>query len=511
MATLLAPAPVAAPVRPMLRVLACGSVDDGKSTLLGRLIHDAAGLYADQEAAVGDDFAGLFDGLEAEREQGITIDVAYRYFATPARKFIVVDTPGHEQYTRNMVTGASNADLAIVLVDATRGITPQTRRHSRIVRLLGLRTVVLAVNKLDLVGFSQERFDGIVADYHAFAATIGLTGIDAIPIAAKHGDNVTEPSARLAWYRGPTLLDLLEQADVRREGGDAFVMPVQSVMRVDQRLRWLAGTIAAGSAEVGDMVRVLPGGQRAHVAAFLHGNVGRAGEAVSVRLAEEVDFARGDVLVGDGAPVAGADRVTADLVWFGEQPLAPGARYLAKLGHRTVGARVTSVRDVFDPGTGGHGPARTVAINDIATVTVGFDAALAVARFEDSTALGGFILIDPATQATVAAGLVRAIDRRTSVAVATAYRIVADSDARERTGLALIAALAAEGRRPVLIDDVTFADLKLPGGDDAALGALVRLVEAAGGTPVLALAASTGVGTAFRPGDRLTVAADWVI
>ncbi|WP_419808262.1 sulfate adenylyltransferase subunit 1 [Sphingomonas sp.] len=509
MATLLAPALVAATSRPMLRVLACGSVDDGKSTLLGRLIHDAAGLYADQRP-VDDDFAGLFDGLEAEREQGITIDVAYRYFATPARKFIVVDTPGHEQYTRNMVTGASNADLAIILIDATQGITRQTRRHSRVVRLLGLTHVVLAVNKLDLVGFSADRFAAIVADYRAFAATIGIEQFEAIPLAAKHGDNVVERSARTGWYAGPTLLDVLEEADVRRDGDDGFVMPVQSVLRVGQRGRWLQGTVASGTARAGDAVRVLPGGQRAHLASFLAGDSAGSGQAVSVRLAEEVDCARGDVLVAEGSAIVAADKVTADLVWFGEQALVPGARYLLKLGHRTVGARVASVRDVFEPETGAHGPARVIAANDIATVTVGFDAALAVAPFDRNTALGGFILIDPATQATVAAGLVRATGGA-DPAVATAYRVEADTEARAPTARALMEELDAAGRRPALIDDVTLADLKLPRGDEAALGALVRLLERAGATPVLAIGAPTAIGTPFRPDDTLTAPQDWVI
>ncbi|WP_425228924.1 sulfate adenylyltransferase subunit 1 [Sphingomonas sp.] len=507
MATLLADAPVLTQPRPMLRVLACGSVDDGKSTLLGRLIHDAAGLYADQ-APVDDDWAGLFDGLEAEREQGITIDVAYRYFATPARKFIVVDTPGHEQYTRNMVTGASNADLAIVLVDATRGVTRQTRRHSRIVRLLGLRRVVLAVNKMDLAGFSADRFAEIVAEYRSFARAVGLPLVDAVPLAAKHGDNVAGPSAAMPWYDGATLLDLLEAADARRDEGGAFVMPVQSVLRAGQRDRWLAGSVASGAAAAGDAVRVLPGGQRARLARVLHRDCAAAGQAVSVQLADDVDCARGDVLVADGSPAIAADRVTADLIWFGEQPLTPGARYLVKLGHVTAGARVTGVRDVFDPDTGAHGHARAIGANDIATVTVGFDRQLAVTPFEAGPALGGFILIDPATQATVAAGLVRDAGYAADPVLATVYRV--EGEERQATTQALHAALDAAGRRPVLVDDDLLAELALPAGDTA-LGRLVRLLEGTGATPILSLAAPTALGTPYRPGDPLTADPDWVI
>ncbi|WP_375401849.1 sulfate adenylyltransferase subunit 1 [uncultured Sphingomonas sp.] len=510
----LAERPVAATDGSILRVLACGSVDDGKSTLLGRLMHDAKGLYADQVDAIDGDYAGLFDGLEAEREQGITIDVAYRYFATPARKFIVIDTPGHEQYTRNMVTGASNADVAVILVDAARGVTRQTRRHSRIVRLLGIRHVVIAVNKMDLVGFARASFDAIASDYAALARQLGLARYDAIPLVARDGDNVADRSARLGWYAGPTLLDLLETLTVAPPA-DEFALPVQLVTRASPRERRLGGTVASGTLRAGDAVRILPADRPARVAdlATADGGTGPAGsgDAVSVRLADEVDCARGDVLVGAGSSVMGASRVAADLIWLGDDALVPGRRYLAKLGHRTVGARVLSVRDVFEPDTGLHGPPRTIGANDVATVAVGFDARVAAAPFDRVPALGGFILIDPTDDATVAAGLIRVVAPEGEAVLDDAYRVLAAPEDLLRTADALVGQLRSAGRTPVVIDRALLDELGLVADDASALAALARLLRSVGATPVMALPDPPAIGAAFGAGQRLAGEQDWVI
>jgi bifunctional enzyme CysN/CysC len=409
----------------MLRFITCGSVDDGKSTLIGRLLYDARAVFADQldslaadSARVGTqganlDFALLVDGLAAEREQGITIDVAYRFFATERRKFIVADTPGHEQYTRNMVTGASTADLAVILIDARKGVLTQTRRHSRLVALVGIRQVVLAVNKMDLIGHDQTRFDAIVAEYCAFAASIGIDAVTAIPLSGLSGANVAQASAEMPWYHGPTLLEHLETVpvpgDAAADGG--FRMPVQWVNRPDQDFRGFAGTIAAGSVAVGDPVRVVPSGRTSRIARVLAPDGERrqaqAGEAVTLVLADEVDCSRGDVIAAAGDPPAATDRFSATLVWLADQPMVPGRGYWLKLASQTVGASVAAPEHVVDVDTGAELAAATLELNDIGAADVTLDRAVAFEAYDRSVDLGGFILIDRTSNATVAAGMIR--------------------------------------------------------------------------------------------------------
>ncbi|WP_375428617.1 sulfate adenylyltransferase subunit 1, partial [uncultured Sphingomonas sp.] len=340
----------------LLRFITCGSVDDGKSTLIGRLLHDTRAVFDDQMAAleadsarVGTqgaeiDFALLVDGLAAEREQGITIDVAYRYFATARRKFIVADTPGHEQYTRNMVTGASTADLAVILVDARKGVLTQTRRHGYLVNLLGVRQIVLAVNKMDLVGWDRARFEAIVVDYAAFAEGIGAAPATAIPISGFRGDNVIGPSANMPWYDGPALLGYLETVEVDAEAARPFRMPVQWVNRPDLDFRGFAGTVAGGSVKPGDAVRVLPSGRTTTVARVVtfDGDLEEAeeGRAVTLTLADEVDCSRGDVLAAAGDPSEVADQFEATIVWMDDTPMLPGRGYWLKLATQTVTAQV---------------------------------------------------------------------------------------------------------------------------------------------------------------------------
>ncbi|MGZ6019179.1 MAG: sulfate adenylyltransferase subunit CysN, partial [Phenylobacterium sp.] len=341
----------------LLRFLTCGSVDDGKSTLIGRLLYDSKMIFEDQLAALeadskkvgtqgGEiDFALLVDGLAAEREQGITIDVAYRFFSTDKRKFIVADTPGHEQYTRNMVTGASTADAAVILIDARKGVLTQTRRHSYLVSLLGIRHVVVAVNKMDLVAWSQPRFDEIVADYAAFAEQIGIKTFAAIPMSALKGDNITEPSEQSPWYSGPPLMRWLEDAPVEDDLRDKpFRMPVQWVNRPNLDFRGFSGQIASGVVRQGDRIKALPSGRESTVERIVTftGDLDEAvaGQSVTLTLADEIDVSRGDVLAEAGRPPAVADQFEATLVWFDEEPMLPGRPYLLKLGTRTVAAQV---------------------------------------------------------------------------------------------------------------------------------------------------------------------------
>ena len=531
--------PEAAPRLPTLRFIACGSVDDGKSTLLGRLLHDAQALASDQlEALAADsarrsrdaepDYALLLDGLEAEREQGITIDVAYRYFASARRTFIVADTPGHEQYTRNMVTGASTADLAIILVDATRGVVRQTRRHSRIVRLLGIGQVVLAVNKMDLVGFDRARFDAIVADYRAFAARIGIAHATAVPVAAKAGDNVVARSARTGWYRGPTVLEALETAVAPRRSDAGFAMPVQAVLRPDADFRGYAGQVAAGAVTPGQALRVLPAGTPVRVARIVAPAGDRpsagAGESALLTFAEEADCSRGDVLVGEGTSVGTGDAIEATLVWMADEPLAIGRRMLLKLATRTVPARVVAVHSVFDADSGEAGPARALRLNDIARATLHLDQRVALDLYERSRALGGFILIDPHGHDTAAAGLVEAFALRHRRRVAPGIRWVdAPADALPRLGAALAARLREGEATVVLLDEARLADLNA-GADPAEAArrtaAVAQLLRDAGMAVVLALPGANW--PEIQGGERVTAAAieaaateapalDWVI
>jgi bifunctional enzyme CysN/CysC len=414
----------------LLRFITCGSVDDGKSTLIGRLLYECRALAADQLQALdadsrrfgttgeAPDFALLLDGLSAEREQGITIDVAYRFFASARRRFIVADCPGHEQYTRNMATGASTADLAVILMDASKGILRQTRRHSTIVKLFGVRHVVLAVNKMDLVDFSEDAFRAIEADYRLLADSLGIADVTAIPLAARDGDHVTVRSARMPWYAGPTLLEALEAAplDMTERAQGHFRMPVQWVNRPNAAFRGFAGQIAAGSIAPGDPLKILPSGREARVARVVtaDGDLARgvAGQSVTITFDREEDVSRGDILCAAGHPAPIADRIEATLLWMDEAPLLPGRPYLLKLGTRTVGAIVADIRHGIDIETNGERPAKTLELNDIAIVELSLDRAIAFDPFADCRETGAFILIDRLSNATSGAGVVNAALRR---------------------------------------------------------------------------------------------------
>ncbi|GAC1611628.1 MAG: sulfate adenylyltransferase subunit CysN [Mycobacteriales bacterium] len=413
----------------LLRFLTCGSVDDGKSTLIGRLLYESHMVFEDHLAALeadskrvgtqGDalDFALLVDGLGAEREQGITIDVAYRFFSTETRKFIVADTPGHEQFTRNMVTGASTADLAVILIDARRGVLTQTRRHSYLVHLLGIDKVVLAVNKLDLVGYSQEVFDRIVADYRAFADGIGLINVTAIPMAALRGDNIVEPSPNTPWYDGPTLMGHLEAVAVDDDSlTRPFRMPVQWVNRPDLDFRGFSGAIVGGTISVGDAVRIVPAGTTSRIARIvtLDGDLDTAvaGQSVTLTLTDEVDCSRGDVLCAADAPAGSADGFEAHLVWMAEQELLPGRPYLVKIGARTVGATFDRPKYQVNVNTLEHVAAATLQLNEIGVVNLHLDRPIAFDPYVDNRDMGGFIVIDRLTTNTVGAGLLHFALRR---------------------------------------------------------------------------------------------------
>jgi bifunctional enzyme CysN/CysC len=414
----------------LLRFLTCGSVDDGKSTLIGRILFDTKRIFEDQLAAVaqasrrfgtaGDeiDLALALDGLEAERQQGITIDVAYRFFATARRRFIVADTPGHVQYTRNMATGASTADLAVILIDARHGILSQTRRHSFIASLLGIRHIVLAVNKMDLVAFSAERFREIAEAYKDFAATrFAFDDITAIPLAARHGDNVTTPSARLPWYQGPTLLDHLETVDVTPPAAAApFRMPVQWVNRPDSSFRGFAGTVVAGRTEPGDTVAILPSGQTTRIARIVSMDGDRpeakAGDAVTLVFTDERDASRGDVIAAAGARPEVADQFAADLVWFDDADLFPGRPYLLKIGTRTVSAQITEIKHRVDMETLDQLAAKSLSANDVAVVNLSLAEPIPFESYAENRKMGGFIIIDRVTNATAGAGMIRFALRR---------------------------------------------------------------------------------------------------
>ena len=406
----------------LLRFITCGSVDDGKSTLIGRLLYESHLVFDDHLAALeadskrvgtqgGDlDFALLVDGLSAEREQGITIDVAYRFFSTERRKFIVADTPGHEQYTRNMVTGASTAELAVILIDARKGVLTQTRRHSYLVSLLGIKNVVLAVNKLDIVDYDQSVFDRIEADYREFAAGIGLTEITAIPISALRGANITSKSDDTPWYDGPTLLEHLETValdDPAQRG--PFRMPVQWVNRPDLDFRGFAGMIVGGSVHPGDAVRVLPSGRTSTVARIstYDGDLDSAvaGQSVTLVLADEIDVSRGDVLCAAVDPAEVADQFEAHVVWMHDDQMLPGRRYLMKLGTRTTAATLSKPKYTVNVNTMEQAAATTLRLNEIGVCTVSTEAPVAFDPYSANRDLGGFLIIDRGTNATVGVGL----------------------------------------------------------------------------------------------------------
>jgi len=414
----------------LLRFITCGSVDDGKSTLIGRLLYESRQVLDDQLAALeadskkwgtqGEaiDFALLVDGLSAEREQGITIDVAYRFFSTPRRKFIVADTPGHEQYTRNMVTGASTAELALILVDARKGVLTQTRRHSYLVSLMGIRRVVLAVNKMDLVDYSQDDFDRIVADYREFAQRIGLTEIIAIPISALGGDNVVTHGARIRWYRGPTLLSHLEtvEIEVSQQIDRSLRLPVQWVNRPSPDFRGYSGLVTSGVLRVGDRVRIQPSGRQTQIARIVTADgdlvEAAAGRSITVTLTDDVDVMRGDVISAATDPAEIADQFETTLVWLGDEPMLSGRSYLLKIGARTVGAVFSTPKHKVNVNTLELLAARQLELNEIGTCNVALDQPVAFEPYELDRAMGGFVVIDRLSHATVGAGMIRFALRR---------------------------------------------------------------------------------------------------
>ena len=414
----------------LLRFITCGSVDDGKSTLIGRLLYDSKMIFEDQLAAleadskrVGTqgqeiDFALLVDGLAAEREQGITIDVAYRFFATEKRKFIVADTPGHEQYTRNMVTGASTADLAVILVDARKGVLTQTRRHSYLAQLIGIRNIVLAVNKMDLVGYDQAVFDAIVAEYRDFATSIGITDFVAMPISGFKGDNITDRSANTPWYQGQPLIAHLETVEIDNvsDQDKPFRLPVQWVNRPNLDFRGFAGLIATGKIRPGDAVRVLPSGKTSTVSRIvtLDGDLDMAvaGQSVTLCLADEIDCSRGDVIAVAGDPPQAADQFEATVVWMDDEALIPGRAYWLKLGTQSVSATIHAPKYVVNVNTMEHLAAKTLELNAIGVAEVATDRPVLFEPYGENRALGGFILIDKLTNRTVGAGMLHFSLRR---------------------------------------------------------------------------------------------------
>jgi len=414
----------------MLRFITCGSVDDGKSTLIGRLLYESKALFEDQlDAAEADskkwgtqgseiDFALLVDGLAAEREQSITIDVAYRFFATDKRKFIVADTPGHVQYTRNMVTGASTCDVAIVLCDARQGILAQTRRHSYLASLLGIRNVVLAVNKMDLQNYDEDVFNKIVDEYKTFASDLRFENITAIPLSALHGDNIVAKGTNTPWYHGTTLLSYLEtvkvDTDIMREA--PFRMPVQWVNRPNLDFRGFAGTVASGEIRPGDNIRVQPSGKTSSIKDIItqDGELEKAvaGQSVTLTLTDEIDISRGDVISTTDQPASSADQFETTIVWMDEEPLLPGRPYLLKVGAQTIPATVTTIKHEINVDSLEHVAAKQLELNAIAVCNINTDQAIAFDAYEDNREMGGFILIDRITNATVGAGMLHFALRR---------------------------------------------------------------------------------------------------
>ncbi len=463
----------------LLRFITCGSVDDGKSTLIGRLLYDSKMLFEDQLAALASDsrkmgtqgealdFALLVDGLGAEREQGITIDVAYRFFATDKRKFIVADTPGHEQYTRNMVTGASTADLAVILIDARKGVLTQTRRHSYLVHLLGIRSIVLAVNKMDLVGYDQARFDEIVADYRAFAAEVGIADFTAIPLSGLAGDNVSSRSDAMPWHDGPSLIEHLETVPVGAgEELAPFRMAVQWVNRPNSSFRGYAGRIASGGIKVGDRITVLPSGHQSRVEriATMNGDLDEAiaGQSVTLTFTDEVDCSRGDTIAtAPSTPVGG---LSANLVWMSDEALVPGRSYWLKMGAQTLSASVDAVRHVVDVNSMARQDGRPLALNDIGLAELRLDRAVPAIAYAESRELGGFILIDKISHATVAAGMVtdflHAAESVEPVDDASRITWVAGATKAERAGLAgkHEQQLRALGRTVLVLDEAALRE-----------------------------------------------------
>ncbi|WP_221800265.1 sulfate adenylyltransferase subunit CysN [Oceanobacter mangrovi] len=428
----------------ILRFLTCGNVDDGKSTLIGRMLHDSKLIFEDQLAAIKKDsqkfnttdqefdLALLVDGLQSEREQGITIDVAYRYFSTDKRKFIIADCPGHEQYTRNMATGASSCDVAVILIDARKGIQTQTRRHSYIVSLLGIKNVIVAINKMDLVDFSEEVFNQISADYQAFAATLGFNNVYPIPLSALRGDNVVDRSNSTDWYTGPTMVELLETIPATNEAAEAFDgfrMPVQYVNRPNLDFRGFCGTVAAGELQPGDTITTLPSGKSSKVTRIVTADgdldMAVAGEAITITLEDEIDISRGDLIYTGKQPLFG-DRYTAELVWMHEDPMTVGKEYLFKAGTKSVFGKVISIQHRVDVNTMQHIPADQLQLNEVGMVTLDFNGSLALDSYEQVHGTGSFVVIDRISNVTVGAGMVRGL------AEAGAQKAIADMSYDER-------------------------------------------------------------------------------
>jgi bifunctional enzyme CysN/CysC len=457
-------------LKSLLRFITCGSVDDGKSTLIGRLLYDSKMIFEDQLAALeadskrigtqgrNIDFALLVDGLAAEREQGITIDVAYRYFATEKRKFIVADTPGHEQYTRNMVTGASTANLAVILIDARKGVLTQTRRHSYLTHLLGLKSIVLAVNKMDLVDYAQATFDAIVADYRAFADSIGIRDFIAIPISSLAGDNITAASGNTGWYEGPSLISHLETVEIDETSAQRrpFRMPVQWVNRPNLDFRGFAGLISQGRVRPGDSVRVLPSGRTSTVSRIVTQGAdlqeALAGQSVTLALADALDCSRGDVLAAAEDSPEIADQFEATLVWMADEELLPGRPYWLKLATQLVTATVYGPKYQINVNTMEHLAAKTLSLNAIGVANLSTDKPLVFEPYEKSRELGGFILIDKISNATVAAGMLHFALRRSSNVHWQALDVDRDAHARlkhQRPRLLWFTGLSGAGKSSI--------------------------------------------------------------
>ena len=431
----------------LLRFITCGSVDDGKSTLIGRLLYESKMIFEDQMKTLeadskrigtqGEkiDFALLVDGLAAEREQGITIDVAYRFFSTDRRKFIVADTPGHEQYTRNMITGASTADLAVVLIDARKGILTQTRRHSNLVKLVGIEEVVLAVNKMDLVGYDRAVFEKILADYNSFAAELGFRKVTAIPMSALEGDNVTTHTTSMPWYQGPPLMEYLETVPINVEAAQLkpMRMPVQWVNRPNLDFRGFAGTLASGTIKVGDTVRAMPSGRQSRVKGIIFHTQeltsAVASQAITLTLEDEIDISRGDVLCDPTSPATAADQFETMLVWMVDQPMQPGRNYWLKCGTRTVNATVTRINYQLNVNTSEKLAAEQLTLNAVASCNIATDQPLVFDPYIENRTTGGFILIDRLSNNTVAAGMIDAALRLANTVVPHSFTLDKESRA----------------------------------------------------------------------------------
>lgn len=408
----------------LLRFLTCGSVDDGKSTLIGRLLYDSRLVYDDQMAVLetgsrnkrkggnGEiDLAMLVDGLQAEREQGITIDVAHRYFSSPKRKFIVADTPGHEQYTRNMATGASNCDFAVVLIDARKGVITQTRRHSCILSQLGIRKIALAINKMDLVAYSRDRFDEIVADYAEFSRELGFDEVTPVPVVATQGDNILTPSTQMRWYHGPTLMAHLETVDVSADRTAApFRMAVQWVNRPDSDFRGFAGTVSSGTIRPGDEIVALPAGRRGKVERIVtyDGDLeeARAGDAITLTLADEIDISRGDVICAPDAEASVSDQIAARIIWMDQSPMLPGRNYILKMGSQSAIASISELKRKLNVDTLEHQAGKTLELNEFGFCNLSLGKPLVFDPYRSNRETGGFILVDRLSNATVGAGMI---------------------------------------------------------------------------------------------------------